>query len=133
MTLGTAFVVVLDQARRRMPSSDQWMQIELGDVLGGPTDPFRDQLTPSDRAFYQALVDKGLRPGGAVRPLGLATRRPPPPPPVQGYLGDTDLDTDPESSRAPWRVLGVLGSTAVLAGTSYWLHRRARARKEARQ
>ena len=121
-----------DQARRRLLSSDQWKQIELADVPGGPNDPFRDQLSASDRAFYQALVDRGLRPGGAFRPVGLAARRPPPPPPLHGYLGDTDINPAPTST-SPWRVLGVVGSAAAVAGTGYWLRRRAQARKEAQR
>ena len=117
-----------DQARRRILSSDQWKQIELADVPGGPSDPFRDQLTPGDRAFYQALVDKGLRPGGGVSPqkpgLGRVAVRPPPPPPPHGYLPDL-VDVSRSSAL---RTVGVLGATTALAGVGYLAFRRLRAR-----
>ena len=119
---------VWDQARRNLLSSDLWKQIELDDVPGGPKDPFRDKLTADDRAFYQALVDKGLRPGGGVSPqkpgLGRVAVRPPPPPPPHGYLPDL-VDVSRSSTL---RTVGVLGATTALAGVGYLAFRRLRAR-----
>ena len=117
-----------DRARRNLLSSDRWKDIELEDVPGGPSDPFRDKLTAGDRAFYQALVDKGLRPGGSGpgrRPeLGRIARKPPPPPPPHGYLPDFLVP----SRSALLKVAGVAGVSAVAAGAGYLAYRRSRAR-----
>ena len=112
-----------DRARRNLLSSDRWRDIELEDVPGGPGDPYRDKLTADDRAFYQALVDKGLRPGGGPphRPeLGRLAVRPPPPPPPHGYLPDFLVP----SRSALLKVAGVAGATAVAAGAGYLAYRR---------
>jgi hypothetical protein len=121
---------VWDQARRNLLSSDLWKEIDLEDVPGGPGDPFRDRLTADDRVFYQALVDKGLRPGKGPshRPeLGRIAARPPPPPPPHGYL--PDVAAAPPSRVSLLKAAGVVGATTVAAGAGYLAYRRVRARK----
>ena len=118
---------VWDRARRNLLASDRWKDIELEDVPGGPSDPFRDKLTAGDRAFYQALVDKGLRPGGAPgrRPeLRRLAVRPPAPPPPHGYLPDFLVP----SRSALLKVASVAGVSAVAAGAGYLAYRRMRPR-----
>ncbi|MFZ6184874.1 hypothetical protein [Nannocystis pusilla] len=122
---------VWDQARRNLLSSDRWKQIELEDVPGGPNDPYRDKLTSDDRAFYQALVDKGLRPGGGPpqRPeLGRLAAKPPAPPPPHGYLPDLRA-TPPPSRTSLLKAAGVAGATIAAAGAGYLVYRKVRADK----
>lgn len=130
---GEELWTVWDQARRNLLSSDLWKEIELEDVPGGPGDPFRDKLTADDRAFYQALVDKGLRPGGGVGPghrpeLGRISARPPAPLPPHGYL--PDITAAPPSRLSLLKAAGVLGATTVAASAGYLAYRRLRARKQ---
>ena len=113
-----------DRARRDLLQSDRWKDIDLEDVPGGPADPFRDKLTADDRAFYQTLVDRGLRPGAAGRApnLGRVAAKAPPPPPAHGYL--PDIYVAPPSRRSLLVAAGVMGA----AGAGYLAYRRLRNR-----